>query len=128
MVGVDLDPVLIEAARADEPGPVYLVGDLAALDLPGEASGPFDAILCAGNVLGFLHPATRRPALAALGRLLASDGRLIAGFGAGRGYGFEEFFADAEASGLRRDAAFSTWDRRGFTPASDFLVVILSRA
>jgi len=128
VVGVDLDPVLIDTARAEEPGPVYVVGDLAGLELPGEASGPFDAILCAGNVLGFLHPATRRPALAGLASVLADDGRLVAGFGAGRGYAFEEFFADAEASGLRRDAAFSTWDLRAFTPASDFLVAVLSRA
>ena len=30
VVGIDLDPVLIEAAEADFPGPRYLVGDLAA--------------------------------------------------------------------------------------------------
>ena len=33
VVGVDLDPALIAAAEADDPGPTYLACDLAALDL-----------------------------------------------------------------------------------------------
>jgi 2-polyprenyl-3-methyl-5-hydroxy-6-metoxy-1,4-benzoquinol methylase len=51
VVGVDVDPVLVAAAEADHPGPTWLVGDLAELDLParGVPSG-FDVIVCAGNV------------------------------------------------------------------------------
>ena len=127
VVGVDLDPVLIDAAEADDPGPTYLVSDLATLDLPPAASGPFDAILCAGNVLGFVHTGTRRPILAALGTHLADGGRLVTGFGAGRGYAFDDFFADAAASGLALESAHGTWDLRPFTPASDFLVAIFTR-
>src|SRR3712207_7319266 len=38
------DPVLIEAAREDHPGPHWIVGDLAELDLPALGiSEPFDA-------------------------------------------------------------------------------------
>ena len=37
VVGVDADPALVEAARADHPGPHWLVADLAELDLPGPA-------------------------------------------------------------------------------------------
>jgi 2-polyprenyl-3-methyl-5-hydroxy-6-metoxy-1,4-benzoquinol methylase len=57
VVGVDLDPELIDAARQDHPGSQWLVGDLAELDLPaaGVASG-FDAIVCAGNVMTFVAP------------------------------------------------------------------------
>ena len=80
-----------------------------------------------GNVLGFVHPETRRPILANLGALLADDGRLAIGFGAGRGYAFDDFFADAESVGLTLDSAFSTWDLRPFTDSSDFLVALLSR-
>ena len=127
VVGVDLDPVLIDAAEADDPGPTYLVSDLATLDLPPAASGPFDAILCAGNVLGFVHQWTRRPILAALGTHLADGGRLVTGFGAGRGYAFDDFFADAAACGLALESAHGTWDLRPFTPASDFLVAIFTR-
>lgn len=128
VVGVDLDPVLIAAAEADDPGPTYVVGDLARFTLPDAAPTAYDAILCAGNVLGFVHPDTRRPILANLAALLAPTGRLVAGFGAGRGYAFDDFFADAAASGLALDEAFSTWDLRPFTPASDFVVGIFSRA
>ena len=62
VVGVDQDPVLIRAAEEDFPGATWLVGDLAELDLPARGIGAgFDAIVCAGNVLTFLHPATRVP-------------------------------------------------------------------
>lgn len=127
VVGVDLDPVLIAAAEHDEPGPTYVVGDLASFELPPGASGPFDAILCAGNVLGFVHPETRVPILRNLGALLAPDGRLVCGFGAGRGYGFDEFFADARTAGLAVQHRFSTWDLRPFTEDAGFLVAVLSR-
>ena len=60
VVGIDIDPVLIEVAEHDHPGPTWLVGDLSTLDL--EARGipePFDAIVCAGNVLPFAAPSSR---------------------------------------------------------------------
>lgn len=126
VVGVDLDPTLIAAARVDHPGPRYAVSDLATLTLP-EGAGPFDAILCAGNVLGFVHPQTRRPILANLKGVLAESGRLVCGFGAGRGYDFDDFFADAQAVGLRVEQRFSTWDLRPFTDDAGFLVAFLTR-
>jgi SAM-dependent methyltransferase len=60
VVGVDADPVLIAAAEEDHPGPRWLVGDLAELDLPAVGiTEPFDAIVCAGNVMTFLATSTR---------------------------------------------------------------------
>jgi SAM-dependent methyltransferase len=57
VVGVDLDPVLIAAAEHDHPGPTWLVGDLAELDLHARGvEAGFDAAVCAGNVMGFLDP------------------------------------------------------------------------
>src|SRR3954468_3410094 len=54
VVGVDVDPVLIDAAAHDHPGPRWLVGDLAELDLPARGvRRRFDAIVCAGNVMTF---------------------------------------------------------------------------
>ncbi len=129
VVGVDVDPVLIAAAEQDHPGPTWLIGDLAELDLPARGvPADFDAIVCAGNVVTFLAPQTRRAVLAGFARHLAPDGRAVVGFGAERGYDFDEFFADAEASGLTVDLRLSTWDLRPFTPASGFLVAVLSRA
>ncbi len=49
-------------------------------------------------------------------------------FGAERGYPFDEFLADAKASGLEPDLLLSTWDLRPFTEDADFLVAILRTA
>ncbi|MEZ5127443.1 MAG: class I SAM-dependent methyltransferase [Micropruina glycogenica] len=126
VVGVDLDPALIAEARRAEPGPDYVVGDLAGFELPSDGPQTFDAILCAGNVMGFLHPATRRPVLAGFGDRLAPAGRGVVGFGAGRGYDFDDFFADVDAVGLTREQTFATWDLRPFTDQANFVVAVLS--
>ncbi len=127
VVGVDLDPVLIAAAEQDHPGPTWLVADLSELDLAalGVEAG-FDAVVCAGNVMGFLDPATRQRVLERLAATLAVDGRLVIGFGSGGEYPFDDFFADVEAAGLTVDLRLSTWDLRPFTPESDFLVAIVT--
>ncbi len=127
VVGVDLDPALIAAAEADHPGPTWLAADLSELDLTVTGiDEPFDVIVSAGNVMTFLDPATRRAVLGRLGAHLAPEGRVVVGFGAERGYPFEEFFADVEAAGLRVAMRLATWDLQPFEPASDFLVAILS--
>lgn len=126
VVGVDVDPALIEAAVEDHVGPTWLVGDLAELDLP--AAGipePFDVVVSAGNVMAFLAPSTRRAVLARLRGHTAPEGRVVTGFGAGRGYPFAEFLTDVEQSGLVPDVLLSTWDLRPFTDDSDFLVAVL---
>ncbi|MGW1682668.1 class I SAM-dependent methyltransferase [Saccharopolyspora sp. NPDC002376] len=126
VVGVDVDPVLIEAAEQDRPGPRWLVGDLAELDLPSRGiTAPFDAIVCAGNVMTFLAPSTRSAVLERLRAHLAPGGRVVIGFGAGRGYEFTDFFADAAAAGLEPDLLLSTWNLRPFTDDSTFLVALL---
>jgi SAM-dependent methyltransferase len=126
VVGVDLDPVLIEAARTDHPGPDWRVGDLATLDLPAQGvTDGFDVVVCAGNVMTFLAPATRRPALGRMRAHLRGAGRVVIGFGAGRGYPFADFLGDAEAAGLTPDVLLSTWDLRPYTADSGFLVAVL---
>ncbi len=128
VVGVDLDPVLIASAQQEHPGSTWLVGDLSELDLANEGiTDPFDVIVCAGNVVTFLAPGTRRAVLEGLRDHLADDGRMLIGFGAGRDYPFEEFFADVEAAGLRRVLELGTWDVQPFTADSDFLVAMLAK-
>ena len=129
VVGVDTDPVLIAAAQEDYPGPTWLVGDLAELDLPAHGiPQPFDVIVSAGNVLAFVAPSTRGEVLQRLRQHTAADGRVVIGFGAGRGYPFTEFLADAERAGLVPDVLLSTWDLRPFTGDSEFLVAALRPA
>ena len=129
VVGVDIDPVLIAAAEHDHPGPTWLVADLAELDLA--ASGieeGFDIVVCAGNVMTFLDPGTRRPVLDRLAAHLRAGGRIVTGFGSGRDYSFAEFFDDVAQVGLAADVLLSTWDLQPFTADSGFLVAVLSRS
>ncbi|MBE7701644.1 class I SAM-dependent methyltransferase [Oerskovia sp. Sa1BUA8] len=126
VVGVDVDPVLIEAAEADHPGSTWLVGDIAELDLPAVGVGePFDLIVCAGNVVTFLAPGTEVEVLRRFRAHLAPGGRAVVGFGAGRGYAFDAFFADVAEAGLEVQLKLSTWDLRPFADDSDFLVAVL---
>ena len=129
VVGVDVDPVLIAEAERLHPGGRWLVGDLAELDLSAAGiADPFDAIVCAGNVMTFLAPSTRLEVLRRMRAHVAADGRAAIGFGGGRGYDFDEFRADARAAGWTPDLLLSTWDLRPFTPESDFLVAVLRPA
>lgn len=126
VVGVDVDPVLIEAATEDHPGPRWIVADLAELDLGAHGvQEPFDAIVCAGNVMTFLAPSTRVEVLRRLRGHVSDEGRVAIGFGAGRGYEFSEFLTDAGEVGLEPDLLLSTWDLRPWRPDSDFLVALL---
>ena len=129
VVGVDIDPVLIAAAEVDHPGPTWLVADLAELDLRARGIDEgFDVVVCAGNVMTFLDPATRQVVLGRLAAHLRADGRVVAGFGSGRDYSFAEFFADVDQAGLAAELLLSAWDLRPFTAESGFLVAVLSRA
>lgn len=129
VVGVDIDPELIVAAELDHPGPRWLARDLTVLDLASDGIPErFDVIVSAGNVMTFLDPDTRRDVLGRLLAHLAPDGRVVIGFGAGRGYEFGDFFADATSAGLRSELSLSSWDFRSFGPASAFLVAVLAAA
>lgn len=124
--GVDIDPVLITQAKQDFPDVGFTVGDLA-----DPRFGSYDVIVCAGNVMTFLHPETRRPVLENLHDQLASTtppARLVIGFGADRGYDFQEFLDDAAHARLELEAGYSTWEMRPFSPDSDFLVAVFIRA
>ena len=129
VVGVDGDPALIAAAKAAHPEATWVVSDLAELDLPSRGvEADFDAILCAGNVMGFLAPSTRLTVLERFRGHLATEGRAIIGFGAGRGYEFNDFFADLSSAGLVLDLALSTWDLRPYRQGDGFLVALCTRA
>ncbi|APT84723.1 class I SAM-dependent methyltransferase [Corynebacterium aquilae] len=125
VTGIDLDPYLVEIARAKYPEAVFVVGDLSADEMPG---GPYELIVSAGNVVAFLEEDGRLPALKALARVLDRNGRLVIGFGSGRGYTFEEFLADAHSAGLREQNRYSSWDLQPFSEDSTFLVSVLVHA
>ncbi|MEM8621618.1 MAG: class I SAM-dependent methyltransferase [Actinomycetota bacterium] len=126
VVGVDVDPVLIAAAEQDHPGPQWIIGDLAELDLAQHGmSEPFDVIVAAGNVMTYLAPSTRQVVLANLREHLTQDGRVVAGFAPGPDYALDEFDADVTAANLTIDLRLATWDLRPFARDSEFLVAVL---
>lgn len=127
VVGVDLDPYLIEVARADHPDAEWHAVDLGRMDLrqPYGDRIRFDLVVMAGNVMTFVATAERRLVLERIAEHMHADGRFVCGFGAGRGYSFEEFFADADAAGLSLDLRLGTWDVK--PPSEDFVVAVFSR-
>jgi SAM-dependent methyltransferase len=129
VVGVDVDPVLIAEAQARHPEARWLVGDLAELDLPArDIPEPFDVVVCAGNVVTFLAESTRVEVLRRMRAHVTAGGRAAIGFGADRGYPFDDFLADAADAGWAPDLLLATWDLRPFTPDADFLVALLRPA
>ncbi|MEU9827316.1 class I SAM-dependent methyltransferase [Micromonospora chersina] len=128
VVGVDADPVLIDAARADHPGPRFLVADLAELDLAAQGEPePFDAAVVAGNVMAFVAPGTERAVLTRIAAHIRPDGPVVVGFGTDRGYPLTELDADAVAAGLRLEHRFATWDLRPWHDDAEFAVTVLRR-
>lgn len=126
VVGVDVDPVLVEACRADHPGPTWLQADLSELDLAalGEPE-PFDAVVMAGNVMTFLAPGTETEVLSRLAGHVVAGGRIAIGFGLDRGYHLADFDDHVRAAGLRLELRLATWDVRPFGDSSDFAVSLL---
>ena len=55
-----------------------------------------------------------------------TGGRLVIGFGADRGYEFDDFFKDAKSVGLKEQLNLSTWDILPFEKTSMFLVAIFT--
>ncbi len=128
VVGVDVDPQLIAAARVDHPGPAWLTADLSDLDLSALGhSEHFDAVVMAGNVLTFVAPGTEQAVLARLLAHLRPDGFAVVGFGTGRGYPLADFDLDWAAAGFRLEHRFATWDLRPYEDGADFAVTVLRR-
>ena len=127
VIGVDVDPELIEAARADHPGPRWLVCDLADLRL--EALGepdPFDAAVIAGNVMAFVAPGTEALVLANIHRHLRPDGFAVVGFHTDR-YDMTAFDTHLSDAGFTLEHRFATWDLRPWHAEADFSVSVLRK-
>ena len=125
VVGVDADPELIEAARADHPGPRWIVADLSELDLPalGEPE-PFDAAVLAGNVMAFVAPESETAVLQRIAAHLRPDGFAIVGFHTDR-YDIAAFDRHLADAGFTLEHRFATWDLRPWRADADFAVSVL---
>ena len=124
IVGVDIDPEMLDTARRKAPGVDWRLADLATVDL----SRSFDAIVMAGNVMIFLKPGTESVVVANMARHLQPDGLLIAGFQIMRDrltvQRYDEIAADA---GLALAERWSTWDRAAWDTSNDYAVSVHRR-
>lgn len=124
VVGVDVDASMLAAARRLAPRLRWIQQDLVDLDLRER----FDVVVLAGNVPLFTRPGTRRGLVNGCARHLADDGLLIAGFSLDRGYGADDYDADAAAAGLQLIERYATWDRDPFGADATYAVSIHAAA
>jgi SAM-dependent methyltransferase len=122
VVGVDVDAELIEAAGEDHPGPRWVVGDLASLDLD---EAPFDAAVLAGNVLVFVAPGSEQRVLSRVAAQVRPDGVVVTGFATDRDYGVADLDRDCTALGLMLEHRFATWDLRPWHMDASWAVTVL---
>jgi SAM-dependent methyltransferase len=117
VVGVDVDPSMLDTARRRAPGLDWRLADLATLELGADA-GTFDLAVLAGNVLLFVDPGTEPAVLERIAVALRPGGRCVAGFQLrSGGYDLASLDRDAGAAGLVLEARWSTWDLGPFPPA-----------
>jgi SAM-dependent methyltransferase len=129
VLAVEPDPALVEQSLR-----TYPAVPVEALDILGltDDRGPFDLVVCVGNVMLFLADGSEVAVLTRMRELLAPGGRILVGFhltGAplsARSYPAEEFVSDARAAGLRVDLRAGSYDLH---PANDdYAVWLLSAA
>jgi SAM-dependent methyltransferase len=123
--GVDVDPALLDRARAKAPELEWSLGDLA--DLPADhVPGPFAAAVLAGNVMIFVARGTEGAVLTSVASRLAPGGLLIAGFQLTGRLTLAEYDAAAGAAGLAPVERFATWERAPFA-GGDYVVAVDSK-
>ncbi len=121
VVGVDIDPEMLETARRKAPGVDWRLADLATVDLDRS----FDAIVMAGNVMIFLKPGTENAVVANMARHLGPNGVLIAGFQVMRDrLTIQRYDEIATGAGLALAERWSTWDRDAWGADSDYAVSV----
>jgi SAM-dependent methyltransferase len=129
VLAVEPDGALVAQARTTYPELAVEQRDILTL---APADGPFDLVVCVGNVMVFLAEDTERDALRSMASVLAEGGRILVGFHLqdppehARIYPPEQFEADVAAAGLRVDVRLGGYDLRRVDDA--YGVWVLSRA
>jgi SAM-dependent methyltransferase len=124
VVGVDLDPDMVAAARAKAPDLSWVESDLASMRLHRE----FDVAILAGNVLLFTSPTTEPAVVAQLAAHLRPGGHLVMGFqllpGRITADQLDQWCHEARLVPVVR---WSTWDQQPFSSQSRYLVSVHQR-
>jgi len=123
VAGIDLDPVMLDSARAKDPDVRWVLGDLADTEFGTQ----FDLIALPGNVMIFVAPGTEGQVLSNLATHLRPGGLLVAGFRLGEDtLPLADYDMLAAASGLSLVNRWSTWDREAFV-RGDYAVSLHER-
>lgn len=129
VVGVDLDPAMLDLARDKDPELAWIPGDLSEVVVSddGGERRQFDAAVAAGNVMIFLERGTEAAVVANLAAHLRSGGVLVSGFQLSDGYmQLHVYDALAERNGLELESRYSTWEGAPFE-GGDYAVSIHRR-
>ena len=109
-VGVDLDPAMLDTARAKPSGVTWRQGDLARLDLGRR----FDVVAAAGNVMVFLAPGTEGTVVDRLAAHLVPGGLLVTGWSRTDSLRYHQYDEFCATVGLALVHRWSTWDRQTY--------------
>ena len=120
VVGVDVEPAMLDQARAKAAELHWVLGDLAAAPTSG---GPFDLVLAAGNVMIFLQLGTEAAVVGNLAAVLEPDGLLVVGFQIGRQLTLERYDTLCARVGLELVHRWATWDMERYT-GGDYAVSV----
>lgn len=122
VVGVDIDPRMLDEARAKAPHVPWILGDLTGVAVGGPGDGAkreFDVIVLAGNVMLFVEIGTEAAVVANMARHLAAGGRIVSGFRLGlTPLTFADYDRFAAAAGLELEHRWTTWDREPYDGGS----------
>jgi len=123
VVGVDLDPSMLDVARAKSDAVEWVEADLADLDL----GRTFDLVVAPGNVMIFLTPGTEAAVTERLAAHVAPGGTLICGFSlAGDHLSLEAHHAHCAAAGLTTVEDLATWEGEPYD-GGDYVVSVHRR-
>jgi SAM-dependent methyltransferase len=117
VMGVDVNPSMLEVAHRLAPHIEWIERDLANLDL----GRTFDVVVLAGNVPLFTAAGTHATLVAGCARHVGRV--LVAGFQVDRDYSVERYDADCAAAGLELAERYATWDRQPFS-GGDYAVSV----
>ena len=120
VVGVDVDPSMIETARRLSPELEWVTADLTRLDLHRR----FDLVVMAGNVPLFTPDGTQSALVETCARHLSDGGRLVAGFQLDRGYDLTGFDAHCLSAGLVLEGRWATWSGEAWHDGGTYAVSV----
>jgi SAM-dependent methyltransferase len=131
VVGVDLDPAMLAAARQKAPDATWIDGDVADVTIGDGVDRPrlFDLVVLAGNVMIFVAPGTEDRVVANLARHLRPGGLVVAGFQLHPGRSSLAIYDSAcDRAELVLLERWYTWDRQVFEPDATYAVSLHTKA